>query len=208
MLRNRIGFAIWAVLVVLYFIGTRSFLSAVFLLGTITVLLFSYVSVAKSKQGLNIELFDPEQVRTNNKKSLKIALQNTSAYPLFSIKGTVVCENQETKAVEEMSFQTSLKAYMKEEISVKMPSEDDGQVVVTIKDVVVKDMIGIFAYAPEVGVSATVFVQPNVGEASETEEANQKAETEIKVEQKESIDVDKAAQTNKMTEQQGEQIDE
>lgn len=165
MLRNRIGFGIWCVLVVLYYIATTSFLSSVFLLATVTVFLFAYVSVAKSKHSLNVEIIAPKQMHLNKKKSVKISLHNTSAYPIFFMKGTIVCENQDTKEIEQMDFKTSIKAYMKDEVLMKIRSENEGTIVVTVKDILIKDMIGIFAYRPEITATADIQIK----QAIETE---------------------------------------
>lgn len=199
MLRNRIGFAIWAVLVVLCFVATGSFLSSVFLLGTIVVLLFSYVSIAKSKNRLHMELIAPEQIKANKKKSIKISLHNTSAYPVFSIKGRIVCKNQETNAVEEMPFNTSLKGYMKEELPVKIRSEEEGCIEITVKDVEIKDMFGIFVYKPEITATTTVNIQKTSNEVVETQSMKQQdTDNEKKT----------VEQEKETTKQQGEQRNE
>lgn len=174
MLRSRILFGIWTVLVLLYYVATRSFLSAVFFLGTITLFLFAYVSVKKSKQGLLIDLLVPEMIKREKKKSFRISLENKSVYPIFSVKGVVVCTIENTGETEEIPFHTSVKAYMKEEVSLKVRSAKEGNLVLILKDVCIKDMFGIFVYYPEVSIEKTVQVLAEIEQTPEQE--NQQGE--------------------------------
>ena len=80
MLAKRIGFGIWALLVLGCFLAARSFFSAVLLMGTIGVTLFSVVSLSKSRQKLTVSLETPRQIKSGKKKSAKLILKNTGAF--------------------------------------------------------------------------------------------------------------------------------
>lgn len=220
---------LWCVLVVGCFVAARSFFSAVLLTGTAVVLLFCIVSVKKSSHTLQTQLMMPEQIKQGKKKSGKLILTDSGAFPLFCVKGTVCCRYKEADADPDMEavsaeassektitvseqeeedaditmqdFSCAVKSYQKEEITVKLSSARAGTVHVWLRDLTVYDMFGLFSYDADISTLAAdvVVVPAETGQAGQTETDKVDAEAE-QTAQTEADKVDAEAEQTAQTE--------
>ncbi len=145
MLKRRIGFGIWSLFVILFFAGAKSFFSAVLLMGTGGILLFSLISVAKAKTKLQVRLLVPEEIKQKAKDAICLSLKNTGAFPVFSVKGIIHC-SYEKKEVQ-ISFSNAVKPYQEEKIHVPVASQYTGKLSVGVETVDIYDLIGLVSYS-------------------------------------------------------------
>lgn len=148
MLVRRIGLAVWSVLVIMCFIAARSFFSAVLLMGTVGILLFSLISVVKGKKKLQTALTVPGTVKQGAKNAISLSLKNTGAFPVFSVKGNIVCQYGEKK--KDIPVVCALKPYMEQKISVPVDSGYTGPLSVTVEKLEIGDLAGVYACPVEI----------------------------------------------------------
>lgn len=154
-----IALILWCVIVLACFVAARSFLSTVLLLGTIVMLVFCIVSVKKSEHTLQAELKMPQTIRQGKKKSGRLLLRNTGAFPMFCVKGTVSCQSDSSDGIIRQPFTCAVSSYQMQEIVVKLNNKDSGNVHVWLEELTVYDIFGLFQYSADVtGLTADVAV--------------------------------------------------